>query len=90
MTAQDRASDRFRRLIEAGRRIVSAAGWDGDNYQRFCPSNDYFCFRFCFRTEAMTLVRRTCGQDSDHYRYRELQRLAEAKAEANRGLGGYS
>jgi len=73
MSAQDRATDSFRRLIEEGRRIVSASGWDGDNYRRFPAANDYFRFR----TEAMNLVRRTCGPDSDHYR--ELTRLAEAK-----------
>jgi HEPN domain len=73
VSAQQRASDSFRRLIEEGRRILSASGWDGDNYHRFPPANDYFRFR----TEAMNLIRRTCGPDSDHYR--ELTRLAEGK-----------
>jgi HEPN domain-containing protein len=76
MTAQDRASDSFRRLIADGRRVVAAGGWSGDNYQRFPAADDYFRFR----TEAMNLVRRTCGSDSDHYR--ELKRLAEAKESA--------
>jgi len=76
MTAQDRARESFRRLIDDGRQIVAAGGWDGDNYQRFPAADDYFRFR----TEAMNLVRRTCGPDSDHYR--ELKRLAEAKESA--------
>ena len=76
MTAQDRASESFRRLIEEGRANRFAAGLDGDNDQRFPPANDYFCFR----TEATNLVRRTCRPDSDHYR--ELKRLAEAKESA--------
>lgn len=76
MTAQARASESFRRLIDDGRRVVAAGGWDGDNYQRFPAADDYFRFR----TEAMNLVRRTCGPDSDHYR--ELKRLAEAKESA--------
>src|SRR2546428_8286756 len=76
MTAQDRARESFRRLIDDGRQIVAAGGWDGDNYQRFPAADDYFRFR----TEAMNLVRRTCGLDSDHYR--ELKRLAEAKESA--------
>jgi hypothetical protein len=73
MSTQDRANESFRQLIEDGRRTVSAAGWDGGNYQRFPPADAYFRFR----TEAMNLVRRTCGADSDHYR--ELKRVAEAK-----------
>jgi len=76
MTAQDRATDGFRRLIEEGKRIVSTAGWDGDNYHRRPAANEYFRFR----TEAMNLIRRACGPDSDHYR--ELTRLAEAEKSA--------
>lgn len=64
----------FERLIDEGRQILQAAGWDGDDYHgKFPPKNDYYRFR----TESMNLVRRSCGQDSDHYR--ELKRIAEAK-----------
>jgi len=36
---------------------------------------------FRFRTEALNLVRRSCGEDSDHYS--ALKRLAESKNSAN-------
>ena len=59
MTAQDRATESFRRLIDEGRRIVTANGWKDNNYERFPAADDYFRFR----TEAMNLVRRTCGSE---------------------------
>ena len=43
------------------------------NYQRFPALNDYYRFR----TESMNLVRRSCGENSDHYR--ELNRIGETK-----------
>ena len=73
MKTQDLIAESFARLVAEGRQILQQAGWDGDNYHRFPAQNDYYRFR----TESMNLVRRSCGEDSDHYR--ELKRLAETK-----------
>ena len=70
-------SKRFEQLIVEGRQIVAECGWDGNNYDH-PPLEDVY---FRFRTEAMNLIRRSCGEDSDHYR--ELKRLAESKDSAN-------
>lgn len=77
MAVQDVVKQNFVRLLDEGRQALRAAGWDGDRYQRSHPPNDEY---FRFRTEAMNLIRRSCGEDSDHYR--ELRRLAEAKDSA--------
>lgn len=73
MKTQDLITQSFARLVDEGRQILRQAGWDGDNYQRHPAENDYYRFR----TESMNLVRRSCGEDSDHYR--ELKRIAETK-----------
>ncbi len=73
MKTQEMINQRFTQLISEGTQILRNAGWDGDNYQRQPAENDYFRFR----TEAMNLIRRSCGENSDHYL--ELKRLAESK-----------
>ncbi len=77
MSTQDIVTQQFAKLVEEGRRILQAAGWDGREVQGHPPQHDYLRFR----TEALNLVRRSCGENSDHYR--ELRRLAEAKDSAN-------
>jgi HEPN domain-containing protein len=69
---------RFKRLIEEGREMLRAVGWDGRHFSSHHPPDDAY---FRFRTEALNLVRRACGEQSDHYR--ELKRLAESKDSAN-------
>ncbi len=80
MTNYELVKQRFQKLTEEGREIVARAGWDGREYSRHHPSYDSY---LRLRTEAMNLVRRSCGEDSDHYR--ELKRLAETKESANNG-----
>lgn len=77
MSTQELIKAQFQRLLEEGRQILRAAGWNGTEVGRHPPKHDYLRFR----TEAMNLVRRSCGEDSDHYR--ELKRLAESKDSAN-------
>jgi hypothetical protein len=73
MDTQEIVRENFDRLIAEAREILSKCGWDGNEYERWPGDNDYTRFR----TEAMNLIRRSCGQDSDHYR--ELKRLADTK-----------
>ena len=68
---QDLLKESFERLIEEGRQILREVGWDASRYETSFPANEDY---FRFRTLAMNLVRRACGDDSDHYR--ELGRLA--------------
>ncbi|HXX20762.1 MAG TPA: hypothetical protein VEJ46_15265 [Candidatus Acidoferrum sp.] len=77
MSTYELVKDRFQKLVDEGGQILKAARWDGREYYQFPSSGDYLRFR----TEAMNLVRRSCGEDSDHYR--ELKRLAEATDSAN-------
>ncbi len=74
MKTQDLIKGSFEQLVDEGHQILRQAGWDGNGYQnRFPAANDYYRFR----TETMNLVRRSCGESSDHYR--ELKRLAETE-----------
>lgn len=76
MGTQELVKAQFLKLIDEGRQILRAAGWNGTDLDQHPGHHDYFRFR----TEAMNLIRRSCGQESDHYR--ELKRLAEAKESA--------
>jgi len=73
MKTQELVRQSFARLVEEGRQIIRQAGWSGDNYSKVPAQNDYYRFR----TESLNLVRRSCGDDSDHYR--ELKRIEETK-----------
>ncbi|MEW5786151.1 MAG: HEPN domain-containing protein [Bacillota bacterium] len=71
MTTQERINEKFKVLLQEGQQILSNCGWNGSQYSRSPSDIDYRRFR----TEAMNLVKRVCGKDSDHYQ--ELKRLAE-------------
>lgn len=73
MSMQEHINKKFESLLQEGQQILSNCGWDGSDYQRHPNDIDYRRFR----TEAMNLVKRVCGEDSDHYQ--ELKRLAEGK-----------
>ncbi|HEY3130573.1 MAG TPA: DUF4145 domain-containing protein [Acidobacteriota bacterium] len=74
MNTNDIVIAQFKRLLEEGHRILAAAGWDGRKYQRTFPGDVEY---LKFRTSAMNLVRRACGETSDHYR--QLRQIAEDK-----------
>lgn len=73
LNTQERLLAAFATLVAEGRQILNEAGFRGDNYNVFPPQDRYIRFR----TEALNLVRRACGDDSDHYK--ELRRIAESK-----------
>ena len=74
MVTKDLISEIYRKLIAEGAAILEAVGWDGQEYPGDYPDDESF---FQFRTEAMNLVRRSCGDRSDHYR--AIQGLAADK-----------
>jgi hypothetical protein len=71
MTIDKAIAEKFTKLVAEGRQILARAGWDGNDYHGQVGDVDYVRFR----TEALNLVRRACGEDSDHYA--QLKRLAE-------------
>jgi hypothetical protein len=76
MSVTNIIKDQFAKLFEEGTQMLRAAGWNGRELQRHPPQQDYFRFR----TAALNLVRRSCGENSDHYQ--ELKRLSEATESA--------
>ena len=74
MGTQEQVIAELKRLIEEGQRILRAAGWDGGKYQRTFPGDVEY---LRFRTSALNLIRRACGDNSDHYR--QLRQIAEDK-----------
>jgi hypothetical protein len=74
MKTQEIIKNLFSKLIDEGKKILQDAGWDGAKYQQQKIANNNY---FRFRTEALNLARRSCGDNSDHYE--ELKRLAESK-----------
>ena len=77
MTIDEKITEKFKALLAEGKQILQRAGWDGREYHVSHP-DDVSYVRF--RTEALNLVKRSCGEQSDHYR--ELKRLAEDKSTA--------
>jgi len=71
---QEHINKKFELLLQEGQQILSDCGWGGSEYSSDYP-NDIDYRRF--RTEAMNLVKRVCGEDSDHYQ--ELMRMAKDK-----------
>ncbi len=59
---------------------MSAAGWNGREFITHFPNESEY---LRLRTQAMNLVRRVCGIESDPYL--ELRRLSEARESANNG-----
>ena len=73
MTTEELIKQQFDRLVEEGNEILRASGWDGHQLRRSTSLEDYYRFR----TQALNLVRRSCGENSDHYL--ALRRIANEK-----------
>lgn len=72
MSMKEKIKEKFEKLLAEEKEIFNRCGWDGKDWKKSLPSNvDYLRFR----TECLNLVKRVCGEDSDHYQ--ELKRLAE-------------
>ncbi len=77
MSTEDKILEKFRQLVEEGRNILLSLGWNGHQFKSSFPKHEDY---LRFRTEALNLIARACGKDSDHYQ--ELRRLAESKESA--------
>jgi hypothetical protein len=80
MNTYELVKQTLQQLTDEGKKILQDVGWDGHKYTHHHPPSGYY---LRFRTTAMNIVRRACGEDSDHYR--ELRRLAETNESANNG-----
>lgn len=75
MTLDAKLRERFKTLLSEAEKTLSQCGWPGEEWR----SPD-IATHMRFRTEAMNLVRKACGENSDHYR--ELRALAESQTTA--------
>lgn len=71
MDVKEKVINKFNKLLEEGRKILRDYGWDGEMYSRHPSIIDYFRWR----TEALNLIKRVCGDDSEHYK--QLLQIAE-------------
>lgn len=77
MNIRDEIIDNFIKLETEGKQILSKNGWNGKDYYTYPSEIDYFRFR----TQSLNLIRRACGENSDHYR--QLMQLASDKGNSN-------
>jgi hypothetical protein len=74
MNLKEKIELKFRKLLEEGSSILNSAGWNGQDYGNNHPSDqDYQRWR----TEALNLVKRVCGESSEHYS--QLKHFTEDK-----------
>jgi hypothetical protein len=71
MTLDERLKQKFTFLLGEGEQVLRRNGWPSDDNYRHPDQVDYIRFQ----TEALNLIRRSCGENSDHYR--QLLRIAE-------------
>jgi hypothetical protein len=79
MDAQERISQELDELLTRGQALIRTCGFHKGRYQ---TNPDDLTFR-AYKTESINLVRRACGDDSDHYR--ELRSLADDPHRGNQG-----
>lgn len=76
----ERLKQRFDSLLQEGLQTLQSNGWPGKDTYHHPEQVDYIRFR----TEALNLIRRACGENSDHYM--ELRKIADGQ---NTGLNSY-
>ena len=65
MSTTEKINEKFEALIKEGNEVLRKAGWDGNTYRTSHPATkDYIKFR----TEALNIIKRVCGEESDHYK----------------------
>jgi hypothetical protein len=61
--AEDKIEAKFSKLVSEGRNMLMRCGFRGSQYHENPPKDDYLRFR----TEAMNLIHKVCGESSSHY-----------------------
>jgi hypothetical protein len=77
MNIHEKINKKFESLLSEGKQVFQRYGWTGDGWRKFPPHNEYLRFR----TESLNLIKKVCGEDSEHYQ--QLRRIAEDKTTAN-------
>lgn len=74
MNTKEKIIEHMQALLAEGQSIMRSCGWDGKNYHLRHPADtDYQRLR----TQSLNIIRRACGENSDHYL--QLKRIAETK-----------
>lgn len=71
MDVKEKVSNKFDKLIEEGKKIIEDEGWSGSEWHIVPDCEDYLRWR----TEALNLIKRVCGEDSEHYK--QLLQIAQ-------------
>lgn len=80
MNMNEKIKEKFEKLLAEGKKVFQECGWDGENWYRIPSGVDYLRFR----TESLNLIKRTCGEESEHYQ--QMRRLAEGKNTSSNSL----
>lgn len=64
MATKDEVLKRFDTILGEGAEILRSGGWNGRRWKTQPPLGDYVRWR----VRALNLLRRVCGEDSDHYK----------------------
>ena len=73
MNLKEKIEQKFHKLIDEGNSILRSAGWNGQDYHHHPSDQDYQRWR----TEALNLLKRVCGDASEHYL--QLKKFTEDK-----------
>ena len=71
MNTKEKVINKFNKLLNEGDKIIRDCGWDGKDWKHFPSDIDYSRWR----TEALNLLQRFCGEDSVHYK--QLLQIAQ-------------
>ena len=63
MNLKEKVINKFNKLLGEGKKILQNGEWNGRDFKRYPAKDDYLKWR----TEALNLLRRVCGEDSEHY-----------------------
>ena len=63
MDLKEKVINKFNKLLGEGEKILQNGEWNGWDFKRDPANDDYIKWR----TEALNLLKRVCGEDSDHY-----------------------
>lgn len=73
MNTKEKIIEHMKALLLEGQNVMHACGWNGREYQYHPADTDYQRLR----TQSLNIIRRACGEKSDHYL--QLKRMAETQ-----------
>jgi hypothetical protein len=71
MDTNEKVEQKFQKLLTEGKEIFNKCGWNGNEWYSHPSEIEYLRFR----TEALNLINRVCGENSIHYK--ELKSIAD-------------